>query len=115
MYPIAPAMVAGIRKSLREPRKGGSIGPFTSGSVDRKRNRGMSSARPECLASRSQRFLDILRGQFAAKPYSMNNPVNPGFQGYPGQFPLVRPTPRTNAVKIVLAVIAGMFALLLGL
>jgi len=45
----------------------------------------------------------------------MNNPVNPGFQGYPGQFPLVRPTPRTSAVKIVLAVIAGMFSLLLGL
>jgi protease PrsW len=45
----------------------------------------------------------------------MINPVNPGLPGYPGQFPLARPTPRTSAVKIVLAVIAGMFALLLGL
>jgi RsiW-degrading membrane proteinase PrsW (M82 family) len=45
----------------------------------------------------------------------MNNRANPDFRGYPGQFPLAKPTPRNSAVKIVLAVIAGMFGLLLGL
>jgi protease PrsW len=45
----------------------------------------------------------------------MNNPFNPNPPGFPAPVILARPTPRYSAFKIIFAVIAAMFALLLGL